>query len=319
MRAHRGAVTGAAVVMALLGSACGSSTTAKTAAGGGVATVTVATNNTNDSLPIAVAQTEGFFAKHHLAVKSKTLSNIALVPSLLGKEYDIGFSVAPIIIRAASAGVPIVTVSGNDGDAPTTNPGVEVFVRPGTTIAQLAGKKVASPTLTGNINLATKAWLSKNGVKPTAVQFVQVATPDMVGELKAGQIDGAELIYPFITLAKQAGLVSLGDPESALSHTTLGGTYWVANTAWAKKNSTVVTEFRAALAEADQWISTNPAKAYQVAATFTGVTLSQAKLSPLGHYTTKAPVKDFKIWGKAMKKFGGFNGSVKYSSLVLAP
>ena len=91
---------------------------------------------------------------------------------------------------------------------------VQVFVGKGiTSIADLKGKRIGSPTLTGNINTATKAWLAANGVNPSSVQFVQVPTPNMTDELKAGQINAAELIYPFISSAKADGLQSLGDPE----------------------------------------------------------------------------------------------------------
>jgi NitT/TauT family transport system substrate-binding protein len=228
----------------------------------------------------------------------------------------VGFTVAPIFINAVSAGVKAVMISGNDGDSPT-HQGVQVFVGKGVnSVADLKGKRIGSPTLTGNINTATKAWLASNGVDPKSVQFVQVPTPNMTDELKAGQIDGAEMIYPFISAAKTQGFKSLGDPERSLTSSYLGGTYWAASSDWATSNPTAVTEFRAAIDEADAWIAANNAAAYQDIADYTKVPLTQAKESPLNVYTTNVSGADLKIWGDAMTKYAGFSKTVDYGTLV---
>jgi NitT/TauT family transport system substrate-binding protein len=301
----------AAGFIALAGCSSGSSSSAAgssgaSGSGAGNTTIRIALNNTSDSLPIVVAEKQGFFTKNHITV----------IPSLLGRQYDIGFTVAPIFINAVSAGVKAVMISGNDGDSPA-HQGVQIFVGKGiTSAADLKGKRIGSPTLTGNINTATKAWLASNGVDPKSVQFVQVPTPNMTDELKAGQIDGAELIYPFISAAKTQGLKSLGDPERSLTSSYLGGTYWAASSDWAKSNPTAVAEFRAAIKEADDWISANNPAAYQAIADYTKVPLSQAKESPLTVYTTDVSGADLKIWGDAMTKYAGFSKTVDYASLV---
>lgn len=307
----------AAVTLAGCSAGTGAAAPASTAASAtATTTVRMALNNTSDSLPIAVAQKEGYFADNHLNVTTTTLADITVVPSLLGNQYDVGFTVAPILIRAASAGVKAVMISGNNGDS-SADQGVQVYVRDGISkISDLKGKRIGSPTLTGNINTATKAWLAKNGVDPTTVQFVQVPTPNMADQLKAGQIDAAEMIYPFISTAKADGLSALGDPERALTSHYLGGTYWAASETWAKANPAAVAGFRAALKSADEWIAKNKAKAYQVVADYTKVPLAQAKASPIAEYTTTVTPDDLKIWGDAMKKYAGFTGTVDYSALV---
>jgi NitT/TauT family transport system substrate-binding protein len=311
----------AAGFIALAGCSSGSSSSAAASSGAsgsgaGNTTIRIALNNTSDSLPIVVAEKQGFFAKNHLTVQPTTLADITVIPSLLGRQYDVGFTVAPIFINAVSAGVKAVMISGNDGDSPA-HQGVQVFVGKGiTSAASLKGKRIGSPTLTGNINTATKAWLAGNGVDPKSVQFVQVPTPNMTDELKAGQIDAAELIYPFISAAKAGGFKSLGDPERSLTSSYLGGTYWSASSDWAKANPTAVAGFRAAIKEADAWISANNAGAYQDIADYTKTPLSQAKESPLTVYTTDVSGADLKIWGDAMTKFAGFSKTVDYASLV---
>lgn len=319
MRTSRAARSTALVVISALtlaacGGASGDSSSGSGSASSG--TLRVALNNTTDSLAVIVAQKQGFFAKRKISVKTTTLNDITLVPGLLGKQYDVGFTVAPILIRAKASGLGVVMIAGNNGDSPTDQP-VQIYVRKGiTNVKQLAGKRIGSPTLTGNINIATKAWLSANGVDPTGVNYVQVPTPNMVDQLKAGQVDAVEVIYPFINLAKQAGLTTLGDPERVLSNSYVGGTYWSASQSWAKKNPVVVANFRAAMQEADKWIAANSDAAYAEAAAYTKVPVAQAKASPLGEYTTEVSAADLKIWGDAMKKFGGFNGNIDYAGMV---
>jgi len=138
----------------------------------------------------------------------------------------------------------------------------------------------------------------------------------MTDELKAGQINGAELIYPFISSAKADGLQSLGDPERSLTSTYLGGTYWAASTSWAKSNPAAVTEFRTAINEADAWIAANHQAAYQDIASYTGTSMSEAEESPLTVYTTNVSGSDLKIWGNAMTKYAGFTKTVNYGALV---
>lgn len=295
-------------IIALTG--CGSSTT------GTPGEIRIALNNTSDSLAVVVANQQGFFAKRGLKVLPKTLNDISLVPSLLGRQYDVGISVAPIMIRSAAGRLPIVAISGNTGDT-AEDQEVQIFVRPDIAdMKQLQGKRIAAPTLTGNINIATKAWLGKNGVDPDAEQFVQVPTPNMLDQLRAGQVDAVELIHPFISLAKQAGMRSLGDPERALGEDYVGNTYWVANSSWASANRTEVSAFKAALDEAAQWIRANTEQAYQTSAAYTKVSVPQAKLAPLSGYSTGISADDLKTWGDAMREFGDFGAKPDYGKMI---
>lgn len=309
-------VAGAVTLTACGAGGGGSTATASGSASGQSTPVRVALNNTTDSLAVVVAKKQGFFAQHGLDVQTTTTNDISLIPGLLGKQYDIGFTVAPILIRAASSGLGVVAVSGNNGDSPNDSV-LLIYVRDGiTNVSQLEGKRIGAPTLTGNLNIATKAWLSKNGVDPAKEQFVQVATPNMVDQLKAGQVDAVELIYPFINVAKQDGLTSLGDPERVLSKGYVGGTYWAASKSWATSHPGAVANFRAALQEADKWVADHGDAAYQAAADYTKLPLQQAKASPLGAYTTDISAADLKTWGNAMEKFGGFSGPIDYGALV---
>jgi NitT/TauT family transport system substrate-binding protein len=317
---RRTAVALTAIIAASIGLAgCSANTSAAPVAtsSDGVATVRVAQNNTASSLLIDVALEQGFFDDHDLNVESTTLADITVIPSLLGNQYDVGFSVAPMILNAASAGVDVVAISGNDVESDA--PSFELFGRDGITEpSQLAGMKIGTPTLTGNINLLTKAWLDSKGVDPASVQFIQVATPNMVDQMKAGQIDAAELQNPFISQAAAAGMTSLGALDRALDDEYAAQSFWIANGAWAAANPDVAERFRAALDDAATWISDNEDAAYQTVADATDISVDVAQQSPLGAYGTAIAPGTFATWLDAMKTYNGFAGTVDVDKLTAA-
>lgn len=301
--------------VALVG--CSGAAGAPPSASGTVATVRIAQNNTASSLLVDVAEAQGFFTDHDLDVTSTPLADITVIPSLLGTQYDIGFSVAPMIINAASAGVDIVAISGNDVESDV--PSFEVFGRDGITdVSQLEGKKIGTPTLTGNINLLTKAWLDSHGVDPSTVQYIQVATPNMIDQLKAGQIDAAELQNPFISAAEAADMPMLGALDRALNGEYVGQSYWIANGVWAAENPEVAERFRAALDDAAAWIDANPEDAYETVAEATDVSIEVAKMSPLSKYGTAIAPGTFATWLDAMTAYNGFTGTVDVDKLTAA-
>ncbi|MCS5719264.1 ABC transporter substrate-binding protein [Herbiconiux sp. CPCC 205763] len=319
MRRTATAAALAVAITAVIGLAGCSSNSSATPASGSASdgTVRIAANNTASSLLVAVAQEQGYFDAHDVNAEVTSLADITVIPTLLGKQYDIGFSVAPMIINAASAGVGIVAISGNDTESDV--PSFEVAGRDGITEAsQLAGMKIGTPTLTGNINLLTKAWLDSEGVDPSTVQFIQVATPNMVDQLKAGQIDAAELQNPFISQAEGAGMPILGSVDKALGGDYVGQSFWITTSDWAKANPELAERFRAALDDAASWISANKDEAYQTVADFTKVSVDVAKQSPISGYGTAIAPATFSTWLDAMTKYNGFAGAVDVDSLTVA-
>ena len=112
---------------------------------------------------------------------------------------------------------------------------------------------------------------------------------------------------------------TLGSPTTNAMTTSGRTRAWTSTVnATPASNPTAVAEFRAAIKEADDWISANNPAAYQAIADYTKVPLSQAKESPLTVYTTDVSGADLKIWGDAMTKYAGFSKTVDYASLVYA-
>ena len=73
----------------------------------GALTVRVAFVPAMPALAAWVAQDKGFFEAQHLTVSLTPVQNVALIPSTLGKQFEIGTATAVDLIKASAAGLPV--------------------------------------------------------------------------------------------------------------------------------------------------------------------------------------------------------------------
>ena len=305
----------AASLAATMLAACGSESS-----GGDTGAIRLALNNTSASLAAVVADQKGFFKKEGLSVQTTVLNDITKIPPALGKQFDIGFGVQPLMIRASTQGVPITMVSGNEFTT-AKQPEIMLVTRADSGITSandMKGKTLGAPTLTGNLHLGALYWLKTNGVDPTSVNSVQVASPSMIDQLDAKRIDVAEMQQPFINLAKAQGLKAfayplevVGDPAQLSS--------WQANLNWAKSHGSDITKFRAALDDARKWMTANPKETRDILATFTKLPAAVVAESPLPEFTTDNSQESVKQWDKVMRGVTDFSAKVDYAKLVFNP
>lgn len=276
-----------------------------------VVTVTAAT------LPAWVAQDEGFFKKHDVEVNILTTQDLSSIVPALGRQYDLGVGIQPVTIKAASSGIDVVQVCGNE-IATKAQPTIVVLAKPGSGIntpQDLIGKNLAAPTLSGNINYATKYWLKQQGVDVSKVNFRQVNTPLMPDQLKAGRIDAGELQEPYAEVLTNQGYKVVGNPLPAVGDPTYMSS-WISTGSFAKAHTKEIDAFRHGLAEADKWIVANPDQARRILAKHTGQSLDLIKQSPLPKFTTDNPVQSLSQWDPVLKSVGDFTAKVDYNALV---
>jgi NitT/TauT family transport system substrate-binding protein len=280
-----------------------------------LAKVRLAVNASSSTVPILMGIKQGIFKAHGLDVSYQVIPNITLIPAGLGKTWEFGFSVGPITINAANSGIPVVAAIGLDQAA--KDPGNKTITKPEIkSVADLKGKTIGAPTLTGNINLATKAWLRASGVDPASVRFVQVPTPNMIDQLGAGLIDAAELIAPFDTQALAKGFNNVGDPIPVALGVPVMMTWWAANKDWIAQNQDTLNKFKSALKEAYAWVATHQDESRADLAALTGMSPELAKDISLTGYNTEISADDMVRWGKLMENEGGFKPSIDYRTLV---
>ncbi len=280
----------------------------------------LALNNTSASLAAVVADKKGFFKKAGLKVTTSVFTDITKIPPALGKQFDIGFGVQPMMINATAQGLPLTMVSGNEFTT-VKHPEIMLVTRKdsGITSAEdLAKARLGAPTLTGNLHLGTLFWLKKNGVDPESVNSVQVATPTMIDQLKAGKIDVAEMQQPFINLAKSKGLTTVDYPLSAVGDPAQLSS-WQSDRHWAADNASKVEKFKSALDDARAWMADNDEETREILATFTKLPPEVVANSPLPEFTTETNKQSVEQWDKVMRGVTDFKAKVDYDKLVFRP
>lgn len=287
-----------------------------------VETIRLATTASTGALAAWVAEREGFFEDHKLDVKVDVISTTvsAQVPSLLGRQYEIASMTPPSLISAADSGIDVACISasyllGKGEDVTIVIAHKDSGIK---TAKDLAGKRLAAPSIAGNVHTATAYWLINEGVDMSSVDVVAASTPNMPDLLRAGQVDAAELTMPFVGMMLADGYVKVGDPLPAVAD-PVQMSFWAADRTWGEANKPVIKRFRLALDEAAEWIKSNKDKALDVLFEYAEIEDEYKKFTALPNYTTKISVADLEAWNTAMRVVTGFETSVDMASLVINP
>lgn len=159
---------------------------------------------------------------------------------------------------------------------------------PVTSIAQLAGKKVASGPGIQNVTLA-KVILEKNGIANP--QVIELPIGQHVPALAAGQIDAAYTLEPTGTAGRLKGLTRVLEP-GVISKYVLGdhdapwfGGSASVTTAFLKDKPELARRYIAAYAKAVDWVRRNPAEARNHMDGFTSIDATLVKEVPLAGFT----------------------------------
>jgi NitT/TauT family transport system substrate-binding protein len=256
------------------------------------------------ALPIWVGEQEGFFAKNHLAVTTTLSTNINLLPPALeSNQYQIAVSTAPTLLNAIQGGLPVTAIAGDSVNTRKLPQSVQLMVAKGspiTSVSQLAGATIGSPSVGGNVDDATEYWLKSSGVNLSTIHTVAVNQSTMAGLLESGQVTAVEASQPALGTLLAAGAVSLGDPWLKIGQVPNLSAVLIADTAWANANKQAVTDFYTTLAESNAWIAKHEPAAYGIAASETSVATATEELSALPSFQITVQPIDFNVWIKVM-------------------
>lgn len=183
-------------------------------------------------------------------------------------------------------------------------------------VSGLEGKRVASPTLTGVIHVATQYWAQQEGVDPSTIDGVQVPPPNLPDQLNAGQVEAVEALEPFASQLLAAGHKSLGDPFAAI-RLPLATNFWIANGEWARQNSDVVEAFNTSLEQSLEFVEENEPEARTILQEFTDMPPQVAERVPLPTFNLEVRTDDLATWIDVLKELGEDVGDVEASQLVL--
>src|SRR5690625_2317300 len=186
----------ATATAALVGlTACGSGEANESAAGDGeLIPVEVGVIPIGDVASIYVGQQEGLFEEHGIDLTlTQAQGGAAIVPGVQSGDLDFGYSNVTSLVMARSQGLPIqIVATGPQTTGSADEDFAAVMVAPDSgieSVTDLEGKTLAVNTLNNIFDSVISSGLEQEGGDPEQVEFVEMAFPDMVAQLDAGNVD----------------------------------------------------------------------------------------------------------------------------------
>jgi NitT/TauT family transport system substrate-binding protein len=264
-----------------------------------------------------VAQEKGFFLAQGLDVSLVALQNVALVPGSVGKQLDIGLATIVDLIKGASAGLNVAAVTGGHLEVvgSTTNMLIARKDSGIKTIKDIAGRRVAAPSLGAILHVALLHWMIKEGMDINSIRTIEVPFSNMGDAMAAGNVDVALGAQPFVDRMIAAGNVPLGNPVLQVASPALA-TLWIADRAWAKQNQAAIVKWSIALRQAKEFIANNPQEAREVLAKYTKLPPSVVQSLPLPYFETSLQASQIDVWIKVLAELRQLQGAVDASHIL---
>lgn len=315
----------AAITMTVGAVGCGSDDSDTTSQGssGGTPTGSVPFTAGFGTLPVHVADTQGFFKKNGLNVKLTEGLQLPTYVAALGRQYDIAMATPSGFLDAASKGLKVQAVSHVQVVDNAHKNQVIVTKGPVSSLAALKGKRVGVPTLTGASAQSLLYMAKQDGLEAKDLKLVQTDYPNMADQLKAGRLDATMSAIPFYSGLEADGYTVGADlmvdavTAASKGETTAGiGALFAATPEYAAENPDVIEKWRASLDEANKWIAANEGKARELVKTWLKVPDAVAKTAPLPAFAVDITAKDIQPYVTIAESVGGLKPGLDVSKLV---
>ena len=151
------------------------------------------------TLPVHAALTKGFFERNGLRIELTEGQDLPVFMAALAKgQYDIAQGVPTLVLIGAEKGLDLQVVSSMQRSSRERPNAVWITKDPSIDcVAQLEGKTIGVPSLTGIIIDSIVYLLKRSGVERNEVKFVATPFPTMGDQLEAGRVDAVVATIPF--------------------------------------------------------------------------------------------------------------------------
>lgn len=320
MRRHL-TLTAVAATAALALAACSAdSETPSEGESGELTPVTVGVIPIVDVAPIYLGVDQGFFEEEGLDVTLELAQGgAAIVPAVMSGDYQFGFSNVTSLLVASHEGLPLKIVApgnlttgevGKDFAAVVTAPdsGIE-------SAADLAGKTVAVNTLNNIGDTTVRKVVDAAGGDPAAVEFVEMAFPDMPAAVTEGQVDAAWILEPHLTRALQAGAEPVAWNFAETDPNLLIAAYFTSEQQIAQDPETVEA-FTTALKRSLEFAEENPDETRAILDSYTEIDPAVKEAMVMPRFTPDLSEDQLQLLADLGQQYGMFSEPVDVSVLL---
>ena len=184
------------------------------ALGGGSDTVTIGYLPSDHDAALFVADAQGKFQENGINTKLVQFNNGGdLMTAMASGEVDVGYVGITPVLSSIEKGVPVKVISS----AQTEGSGIVVAKNSEiSSVADLAGKKVATPGEASIQHMLLTYYLDQNGMSMDDVKVSAMKVPSMNDALKTNKIDAMITFEPYVTIAEENGATKLVDSSEIL-------------------------------------------------------------------------------------------------------
>jgi NitT/TauT family transport system substrate-binding protein len=188
---------------------------------------------------------QGTFKNAGLDIRVETVSNGgSSIAATISGSVNIAYANFFTLATAFSKGIPIRLVAPGTLYRATT-PTARLLVAANSDVRtpqDLVGKVVGLNQVHDLLALAMDAWLDRNGVDRSKVQFVEVPPRSMMPGLESKRLDAAFIFEPFTGSMMAQGAKVIGTPFDAIASRWMP-TAWFTVDSWSKDHRATAQRF----------------------------------------------------------------------------
>jgi NitT/TauT family transport system substrate-binding protein len=271
-----------------------------------------------DIAPVHLAIAEGYFEEEGLTVEIQLVeSGATAIPALVSGDLDITFGNYVSFFLANNEGLDLRIIADQNHATPGFS---SIMTLPDSGIedpADLEGRTFAVNALSNVAEITTRAQIKDAGGDPDAVEYVEIAFPDMIAALDRGDVDAIFAVEPFVTLADQElGAVEVANPYGGrLEGFPVAG--FQATTEFAEENPNTIAAFQRAMVRASQLAADEPDRVVEILPEYTELTPELAATLTQPEYVSEIDASDLTVVVDLMVEFGLLEEAPDVNSLVI--
>lgn len=244
--------------------------------GGELTTLKVSSTPAIFDAPLRLGDDKGFFEEEGLRLDISPGGNASVMfPALISQSADVGGSSWGALMTATVQGLPLIGVGpGMLGGNTVEDDYCQIVTLDDSeikSVGDLEGKTVAANQLRSLSEVWIRAAVKKAGKDPDKVKYIEVPFGDMPAALRAGRVDAAGMIEPFLAATKeQAEVNSLASCNGSLMR-DLQVNNFVMTKKFVEDNPETVAKFQRALAKSLTFANANPDEVRRIIPTYTDI------------------------------------------------